>query len=220
MKFLHQLFGSFCFAIVLVSPAVGALITAAPVTGITVTFPVGPFNCVNAASSATVAGFSVAADGPACFSGGPSWGLGTNGRWEMGLVGDNSASTTITIDLGGLYSSVGGFMNYCEGFCTNQPILPPTITALAADGTTVLETYDLSVAAPIDTGIDLNLGTFRGISRDTADIRFFQFGGTFAVMHDITLAVPASVSEPAILTLLGLGLAALGFRRRKGRSLC
>jgi hypothetical protein len=129
------------------------------------------------------------------------------------MVGENSGGTTIRIDLGGLHSSVGGFMNYAPGHGV------PVIAALAADGSTVLESYDLSSAAPISTPGGVDAGAFRGIVRGSADIRYFQFSGSYSAIHDITLdGVASSVPEPATIFLSTFALAGLAFvRRRAGR---
>jgi hypothetical protein len=153
-----------------------------------------------------VAGFSLTASGNACYNYADGWGLGSNGLWSIGLVGDDFGSTVITIDLGRLYSSVGGFMNYAPDHGS------PVIAALAADGTTVLESYDLAASAPISTPEGGDAGAFRGISRTSADIRYFQFGGSFSVMHDITLS--SATPEPTTVLLAGFALAALGLIRR------
>ncbi len=128
------------------------------------------------------------------------------------MIADNSTSTFIRIDLGALFGSVGGFMTYTPGGA-------PIISALAANGVTVLETYDLSVAAPISNPA-VNSGAFRGIQRPSADIRFFQIGGSQISMHDITLGPAASstVPEPAPAALVG-GVLMVGvlLGRRAGR---
>lgn len=137
--------------------------------------------------------------------------LDVNGGWGgSGMIGVNAGIGSITIDLGGLFSAVGGFINYAPGYGT------PTIAALAADGSTVLESWDLSVFGPIATPGGINAGAFRGIQRGSADIAFFRISDSFIVMYDITLDgnVP-SVPEPTSFLLLGGGLAALVLRRRR-----
>jgi hypothetical protein len=190
--------------------ASAGLITSAPAGGVTTTFQ-STGACYGSANSFVVEGFLVSANGAACYDYGDFFGLGSNGTWHQGLIGDDSLSgtTVITVDLGGPYASVGGFMNYEPG-----PGTPPFIAALAADGATVLATYVLSTDAPISTGAgSLNAGAFRGISLPTSEIRYFEFGGSESVMHDITLST-TSVPEPSTPLLAGCALAALGRLRR------
>jgi hypothetical protein len=114
------------------------------------------------------------------------------------------------IDLGGLYSAVGGFMNY------NAPASSPgpAISAIAADGVTVLESYDLSASAPISTPGGNNAGAFRGIGRSSADIRYFELANSYVAIHDITLSSNTTVApEPSSFLLLGPALAVTLARR-------
>lgn len=104
-------------------------------------------------------------------------------------------------------------MNYAPGIGT--PIIA-TITAIAVDGVTELESYDLSSDAPINTPNAFDAGAFRGISRSSADIRYFRFGGSYSAMHDITLdGTASSVPEPATMFLSTLALAGLAFMRHR-----
>lgn len=143
------------------------------------------------------------------------FGLSGNGSWNnFAWVGGYcwSGDCTATINLGGLYSSVGGFMNYLPGG-------DPVIAAIASDGTTVLESYDLATAAPISTPGGLNDGAFRGISRATADIAYFRLSGSYLIEHDITLSSNGSATpEPGTLGLMvsAAMLAGVGFRRKLG----
>jgi len=167
-----------------------------------------------------VAGFQVSASGgSACYPYSDSFGLQVNGTWDNGLIGDGSGGTTLTVDLGGLYSWVGGFVDYEIKFEGNPPdALPPVMAAIAADGVTVLESYDLSVFAPILTPGGYNEGAFRGIDYGSAEIRYLEFGGSHTLMHSITLG-GSNVAEPATILLAGSALAAFGLgllRRRRG----
>ncbi|MBL8173047.1 MAG: PEP-CTERM sorting domain-containing protein [Bryobacterales bacterium] len=214
MKYLSKMLLSAALTLSLV-PAHAGLITSSP-GGTTTTFPGGPFNpgC-GGASSAVVAGFSITSGGNWCHDYSDGWGFLANGFWGtgFGLVGDNNSGGPITINLGGLYSVVGGFMNYAPELGT------AVITALAADGITVLESYDLVSAAPISTPSSSNAGAFRGIQRGSADIRYLRFGGSAMAMHDITLDGGVSgVPEPSTLSMLGAAaLATVLVRRRSAR---
>jgi hypothetical protein len=190
----------------LIGNAPAALVTTAPSSGSTTVFA-GGTDCNSGPSTGTVSGFPVSANGDACYNYDDGWGLGANGHWNISLIGDNSAVTLITIDLGGLFGSVGGFMNYAPNDGT------PMIAALDAS-LNVLESYDLSSVAPISTTANDD-GAFRGISRTGNDIRYFRFGGSYSAMHYITLD-SSSVPVTSTLLLLAPMLALGALRRRRG----
>jgi hypothetical protein len=182
-----------------------ALITSVPSGGTPTTFA-GGSTCTGGPD----AGFTIAVvTNPVCWNVSTYFGFSSNGTWNnptpgFAFIGANSSTAAFTIDLGGLYAAVGGFMNY------NAPVSSPgpTISAIAADGVTVLESYDLSVSAPISTPGGSDAGAFRGISRPSADIRFFELADSFIAIHDITLASTTSAApEPSTFVLLGTALA-------------
>jgi hypothetical protein len=150
--------------------------------------------------------------------GADQYGLSSNGTWnsnETGYVGVNSASDTITFTLNnGPVSNVGAFVNYAPGYGT------PTITALGAGGAPI-ETYDLSVAAPISTPGGTDAGAFRGISRPTADITGFQITGGYMVADNLTYsgsntaAVPEGGTLVLVLPVFGLAMSLAARRRAK-----
>jgi len=104
-------------------------------------------------------------------------------------------------------------MNYAPGFGT------PVIRALDAGGNE-LESYDLSVLAPISTPSGINEGAFRGIQRASADIRFFEIDGSFLLVNSLTTGDPGTtvIPVPASLPLMASGLVALfAWQRRRNR---
>ena len=142
-----------------------------------------------------------------------------NGGWTSDLRGYTGLSTgtgTMRYQFNtGPVSSVGGFVNYAPGFGPNV-----VISALASDNT-VLESYDISLLAPILTPGRFNAGGFRGISRSTADIFAFTVSNQYVVLDDLrfrSAQVSQPVPEPATMTLLGLGaLGALARQRYRNR---
>jgi hypothetical protein len=69
----------------------------------------------------------------------------------------------------------------------------------------VLESYDLSVLAPISTLGTVNDGAFRGIALANNDIFLLRLPSGFSVIDDLTFS-RASVPEPTTIALLLIGL--------------
>jgi hypothetical protein len=153
------------------------------------------------------------------------YGLADNGNWDSSLtmagVGlDASLSDLYTMTFtfnSGPVSAVGAFMNYAvfPGFGFGDVY----ISALAADGTTPLETWDITTDAPISTLPDsVNDGAFRGIVRPTADIFGFSVSNSAAVLTKLTFSseetsqVP-SMPEPGSMILLLSGFLLLACKK-------
>jgi hypothetical protein len=134
---------------------------------------------------------------------------------------------------GGLYSYVGGFVNYFAPISSSGPgssssesvrvddvsaPADPLIIALAAGGTTVLDSYDISVFDPISTPSGVNTGAFVGAQDATNDIGYLELSNDFLSIHSITLGTTgtsATTPEPSSVLLLGFGLALLLASRRR-----
>lgn len=191
-------------------PARAALITLAPAGG-TTTVLTTISGSWSSGPSVVAGGFTVTGS-PDVWYGDTSYGFYLNGTWDgLAWVGGvcPDGGCTATFDLGGSFAAVGGFMNYAASSG------PATITALAADGVTILETYDLTAVAPISTPSLVNEGAFRGIARGAADIAYLRTFGAYLVLHSITLSSSAAVPEPATFFLAGLALCALAAWRAR-----
>lgn len=144
------------------------------------------------------------------------WGLGSNGNWgsPQTYISAQSAAPMLIAFNDGPVSEVGGIMNDFPGGGDL------TITAFDA-GMAVLETYNVTNLANISTPGGNNAGEFRGISRPTNDIAFFQIEGESPVLDDLTFARNGVQTEavPTLsqwsLILLTLMLGYIGFSSRK-----
>lgn len=131
------------------------------------------------------------------------WGLGSNGTWgdPKTYVSLNGSDDVITFSFNnGPVSAVGGFINYARGF--NSDLV---ITALDA-GMNVLESYNISQLADIITPSGFNQGAFRGISRPTADISYFQLSaGEANALDDLTFTGMAAATGALAFNPKGIG---------------
>lgn len=123
--------------------------------------------------------------------------LGTNGSWtadRVGFVALNAGVGSMNfVFADGPVAQVGAYLNYAPN--TGPGVV---IAALDQNGNP-LESYDLSLAAPISTPGGLNAGAFRGIQRAEIDIFGFRVSNSGVALDDLQLST--QVPEPGSFTL-------------------
>lgn len=145
-----------------------------------------------------------------------SYGFVSNGSWSgKSGAGLNTSTGSMTFTFNsGLVSSVGGFLNYVPDAGFGGDVFISVYDSL----NTLLESYNISVLAPISTPGGLNAGAFRGIVRSGADIKYFTLSNAYVMIDDLTyspIGGPTPAPEPSTLLLLGGGIMALGLGRKR-----
>lgn len=130
------------------------------------------------------------------------YGIPLNGFWDSGrngYVGTNSGSDTVVMRFDfndGPVCAVGGFVNYARDF--SDPLDPFIIKALD-NGNVVLEVFDVSNNAPINTPAAVNDGAFRGIVRASNEIAAIELSGELGILDDLKF----SRCETAVTVAVG-----------------
>jgi hypothetical protein len=142
------------------------------------------------------------------------YGLGVNGSFggDAVYIGvDSGAGFAQLLGTTG-YSQMGFFMNYAPGIGN-----PATIETLDSAGN-VIDSFDLTVLAPISTPGGFNAFRFRGVSYDDGTLIYgLRFGGNYILLTGTADGQPPVVPEPATWAMLiaGFGLVGTAMRRRR-----
>jgi hypothetical protein len=147
-----------------------------------------------------------------------SWNLGGNGVWNSGRGGFGAygaAGGSMSFTFAELVSGVGGFFNYSSN---SGGSLPHVWLAIYDDADALIESWNVTVDAPISALGVANAGAFRGFDVGSASIRRFEMSNAYGVIDDLTIfsVVTPAVPLPAVGVLLLGALGALGVMRRRG----
>ncbi|MEM1379057.1 MAG: hypothetical protein AAGH41_00380 [Pseudomonadota bacterium] len=180
-----SLFGSLCFA----GPSFAASLVSNPFETFTVQdFSGFPSEFTGGPRESGVDGDSViftSTSRGSVFAYSFAYSLNTNGDWggrRDGFVGLNATVGTIRFTFDRAVSGVGGLINYAPPAGSNGE----AIIRVLGEGDRVLETFNLTQDAPIVTPGALDVGAFRGIERNRADILAFELSSAFIVIDDLT----------------------------------
>ena len=141
------------------------------------------------------------------------YGLGANGNFgnPATYIGIDSGTGYATIMFSSLQTQFYGFWNYAPDNGDNA-----TISTVDSQGN-VLESFDLTVLAPISTPNGYNQFAFRGID-GTDQFSGIRFGGDYLLLAATAEGrATAGVPEPATWAMMIIGFGAAGsmIRRRK-----
>lgn len=144
------------------------------------------------------------------------YGLDQNGYWDSGLglpyLGLNTGNGSMTITFDSAVSSVLAFLNYARSGSNGYDGGPASIAVYDASNN-LIESFGLSFST-----IGNNQGFDFGFSEGSAIIKSIVFTNAYIVAANLRTSA-ATVPEPGVLGLLGLGsLGLIATARRKRQS--
>jgi hypothetical protein len=157
-----------------------------------------------------------------------AYSLGDNGDLDVAAtyVGLDSATGYMTFTFASPVSSFGAFMNYVPAssfIAIGETNYTNPIISAYDSSNNLLDSFDLSTAAPISTPGALNQFAFRGISGTSAPIASFRLSGSYLIaassangfVGSTIPTSPTTVPEPftVIGTLIG-GTAAFRLKKK------